>query len=535
MTKYSLPRRAQLAGIVLTLGLGYTGVLRAAEQIDFPEPLPPPPELLENAGATPGLPDPVAEALRPVAVLADSPETSLNATYSEPEVVIYNTTFDPGPGMSQGDTALVRRGPPPSPESGTNPDYFELPAGDASIPGVLLPELADDPGQVVASPTGFRQPDTFFALAKGSEGAALEARERRDDSTYYSQLEKSRQAYLDIIGMADAGGEAREEAWYGVARCEYRLGNWWRSFEALERSFPREFLPAEVERRLQLEMFVAERLWRYGNSPITEARVAGRGLDGYQAAARVYAAVVHNAPIGAEAPLALLRQGDAAGFRSDWEDAARHYRRLIEYYPDSEESLQARSSLAETIYRREWPTGLPEAARNDANLVMEDVEGHTESLSPEARERRERAVAVANQRERELKLRQAKDYLRLVRLRKSREGAVFILRDVVALYPGTEEATEAGEILLSLGETLPEELSGERSPFTTATATTTTSVAPAGTTTLTATPEGDVLWDGSNYSPPAALVTLGEGDYSLLPPSPSRETIYQSPILEQVE
>ncbi|MDR1613287.1 MAG: tetratricopeptide repeat protein, partial [Planctomycetota bacterium] len=244
---------------------------------------------------------------------------------------------------------------------------------------------------------------------------------------------------------------AREEAWYGVARCEYRRRNWWRAFDALERSFPKSFVPDEVAGRVRLEMFIGERLWRVGDNPAPEAVAEGRQLSGYQAAAKVYAAVLFNQPNANDAPLALLRRGDAAALYHDYEEAAKHYRQLIAYYPDSEHALRARSSLAEAIYRREWPTGFPEAARDDALSVMADVERARGALSDEAAIRRERAVAVANDLEAETKLRHAKEYLSGMRLRKSREGAIFLLKDVVARYPDAPQAGEAREMLLALG------------------------------------------------------------------------------------
>ncbi len=416
------------------------------------------------------------------------------------------------------------------------PDYFNLPLSEDAIPGVLIPELEDgysyaggvvdldpNPAPAPAAParpaaTGMtaKQLEPIFALAKGSEGAALETRQNQNDSAYYDQLAKARDAYMNIVAMADAGNEAREEAWYGVARCEYRLGNWWKSFQALERSFPEEFSPAEVAGRMKLESFIGERLWRYARTPVPDAvDGAGTQLDGYQAAAKVYQAIVFNNPSHEDVALALLRQGDAASVHEDWEEAAKYYRQVVEYYADSEQAMQARSSLAEAIYRQEWPTGFPEAARRDVQQIMEDVERADASLSPEAADRRRRAVEIANDRDAEMKLRHAKEYLNSVKLRKSREGAIFMLKDIVTLYPDTKQAAEAAEMLVAMGETAPTQPRQDYSPFS--------PNAAAGNE------ENAGAAPASEQEPYVTLEVPGEEDIPsfVMPESPTRETVYE--------
>jgi tetratricopeptide (TPR) repeat protein len=266
--------------------------------------------------------------------------------------------------------------------------------------------------------------------------------------------------------MADAGNEAREDAWYGLARCEYRRGNWWKAFDALERSFPRKFDRSEVAGRIRLEMFIGEHLWRLGEARIPDTSSNGELLTGYRAASLVYAAAIFNQPIAADAPLALLRRGDAAAMDRDWEAAEKFYRQVVEYYPESEPAMQARSSLAEMVMRR-YSLELPEAARNDLGSIMDDVERADAGLSGAAEERRRRAVAVANDMEAETKLRHAKEYLKNVRVRKSRDAAVFLLGDLVSHFPGTIQAGEAADILRGMGIEPPMTLSdGDRFPIT---------------------------------------------------------------------
>ncbi len=363
------------------------------------------------------------------------------------------------------------------PASAMPPEYFNLPfIDDAPIPGVLLPDLDPDfvdPGAPAYSGKRYIQPgmnprqlEPFFELAKGFEKRALDFKKINNDAAYRDSLARAVDGYMEIIAMADASNEAREEAWYGVARCEYRRENYWKAFDALERSFPEQFQREEVAGRIRLEMFIGERLWRMGNSPAPDSRKNGDPMTGYQAASRVYAAALFNQPNAADAPLAMLRRGDAMAMEENWEEAAKFYRSVVEYYPDSEPAMQARSSLTEAVYRQEWPAGFPEAARSDVARVMDDVERNDRALSGPAEERRRRAVALANDMEAENLLRTAKNYMSQIRVRKSRDAAVFQLGEIVSNYPETAQAAEAAELLRGMGIEPPMRLSdGDRFPI----------------------------------------------------------------------
>ena len=544
--KEIIPMRPIFAILLFVVSLPLA-TLAAADLDDYPEPLPPPPELLNEAARIAEDAAAISPSVNPYAprivyTAPDAVDPALAAQMAPPpELLVPEPTPLPGgtvriPVEGGG---YVSRGFVVSPPSTTMPaDYFDLPMNENAIPGVLLPEMdipaassrparRGAPAAPVKTGMTMKQLDPFFALAKGSEGAALNARSNGDNAAYYDQLGKARAAYQEIVSMADAGSEAREEAWYGIARCDYRLGNWWKAFEALERSFPEEYQAGEVAGRMKLETYIGERLWRFGASPAPDVVVDGVNLDGYRAAAQVYAAVMFNQPTNDDAPLALLRQGDAASFHNEWDEAARHYRTLIEYYPDSEQAMQARASLAESIYRQDWPTGMPEAARRDVQGIMEDVDRADTTLSIEAADRRRKAVGVANERDAEIKLRHAKEYLKSVRGRKSRDGAVFLLKDVVSLYPETSQAAEAADILASLGVESPlPATGGVQYPF--------------GQPTSEYDATGSLAEDifGGGYVtldvPSAADIPSFGG----LPNSPTRETVYESwpdPLTAPVE
>ncbi len=452
----------------------------------IPEPLPPPQELLDGAPHYPPQTSPGGN-------YSPAPGFNPAANYSPPPVYqqpigqqpIFNAPT-PAPAVSYGGPGpQTNYSPAPSPGragftvsppmASMPDDYFNLPLLDEGIPGVLMPELDEDfydpglaasvPGAVIVSSpdssrplarrpqTGLnqRQLDPFFDYAKNYEKEALVAKKVNNEAAYQDNLKKSVDAYMEIIAMADAVGEAREEAWYGVARCEYRRENWWKAFDALERSFPKDFNKTEVDSRIKLEMFIGERLWRLGYAPVAGAEKDGQPQNGYQAAARVYAAAIFNQPVSKDAPLALLRRGDAAAMDGDWKEAAKFYRSVVQYYPDSEPAMQARSSLAEAVYRQDWPAGLPEAARTDLSNIMQEVEKPEKQLSPAAEERRQRAVTLANDLDAAQKLSQAKDYLKNIRRKKSRDAAVFLLGEIVSHFPTTMQAQEAALMLQDMG------------------------------------------------------------------------------------
>ena len=544
---HNLRKTRRGAAAVLSIAIGSFACSAEAAEAGQAAPLPPPPELLDGGYYDPTAthleslpawePEEKRQALEPPVTIVPDPAVPWSEPAAHDSSAYAPTTYIPPANAQPIDATAATIAAAPirvqqplarmhiSPPSAFMPaDYFNLPMVEDGIPGVILPELDDafrDAGQP-AAPVGrpaivglsIRQLEPYFALAKGTEGAALDAAKRNEDEVYKDQLRKSVDAYRAIVDMADAGTEAREEAWYGIARCEYRLGNWWQSFEALERSFPKRFERQEVEGRIKLEMFIGERLWRLGEETIPDAvSKDGQLLNGYQSASQVYARAVYNQPAASDAPVALLRRGDAAAMEQNWEEAAKFYRQVVEYYPESESAQLARASLAETIYKR-YPKELPEAGRDDLGNIMDDVERARNNLSEEAAERRQRVVAMANEREAEPKLRQAKEYLKSMRLKKSRDAAVFLLGDIVSFYPNTPQAMEAAEILRGMGIEPPMVLSdGDKFPIT------------SGASGRELAAEGEDPGFGGGSVQLEGQNDIGSG---LLPPSPTRETVYES-------
>lgn len=411
-----------LRRIVLTLFLAVGSWAAAGE--DFPEPeiLPPPVEALSASAGS-------ASASVPVAT-----GTSIPAIPPMASTPIMTTAVSPPRELDIPGVLL----PEPAANESVHAEAVVTPI--ESPPAIARPRV----------PTGMtvRQLEPLFMLAKGSESAALEAKKSDDDVAYRDQLSKGVKAYMDIVNQADAGNEAREEAWYGVARCEYRLGNWWRTFEALERSYPKEYSKPDVESRVKLEMFAADRLYSLREAIAPDAVDEDKPLSGYMAAAKVYAAVAFNQPRNAQAPRAVLRGGDIAAFYGKWDEAERFYRQVVKNYGDTDEAMQARASLMEVLYRRDWPSGFPEEGRRDIRLMRDDLERAGSNNSELTKERLRRANSAGAEYEAEIKLNNAIDYMRSVRAgKKAQQAALFLLNDVIDKYPNTKAAADARRIL----------------------------------------------------------------------------------------
>ena len=515
-SKQNNKRSAKALAVLAGMMLATSANVRAAT----PEPLPPPPELLDGQGyaidvstqpprasyhvANPqnaynnyGQPKPVLDEYDPYAAPPQLPPLPApGQQQAQPPRQNFSPVphnYSPAPFAAPELTAPPMATLPPNPPSPQTPrgafqmsppaafmpdDYFNLPmVGEQQIPGVVLPELDPnfvDPGQAAYAGRRYitpgmssRQLEPFFELAKGFEKAALDAKQHNDAFLYKENLGKAVGGYMEIIAMADATSEAREEAWYGVARCEYRRENWWKAFDALERSFPEKYDRNEVLGRIKLEMYIGERMWRMGRQSVPDSRKNEALMTGYQAAARVYTAALFNQPNAADAPLAMLRRGDAAAMENDWPEAAKFYRSVVQYYPESEAAMQARSSLTEAVFRQEWQAGMPEEGLQDLDMHMGNVERNKELLSPPAEERRQRAVTLANSQKAEEMLRTAKSYMSQIRVKKSRDAAVFQLGEIVSHYPNTPQAREASELLRGMGIEPPMVLSdGSRYPLT---------------------------------------------------------------------
>lgn len=489
-TDHAGKRPAKTLALLSTILFAACPCLEGAEA----RPLPPPPELLNTQGYAIDAPAPRPNAAPNVYQQPRSPtfspeEMERTLAPSQPYQVAGNPNSAPSAPYSpavppQTPNQFAQGQPRPrvtiSPPARNMPDdYFNLPLVEEGIPGVIMPEFDEDfvdPGMAqvrgrrrITQGLSLDQLQPYFDQAKGSERAALEAKKYGDSFLYRKNLDRAVEQYAKVIAMADATTEAREEAWYGMARCEYRRENWWRAFDALERSFPSKYDREEVAGRIRLEMFIGERLWRMGHAPVPDARKDGTTMPGYQAASRVYTAALLNNPGAKDAPLALLRRGDAAAMEEDWQEAAKFYRSVVQHYPESEPAMQARSSLTEAIYRQypEETVPVPEPGREEQFKSMVEVETAERKLSKEAEERRQRAVALGNQDEASTKLRQAKEYMSNVRVKKSRDAAVFLLGQVVSFYPNTPQAQEASELLLGMGIDPPMTVSdGTRFPQT---------------------------------------------------------------------
>lgn len=244
-----------------------------------------------------------------------------------------------------------------------------------------------------------------------------------------------------------ATGEVAEEAWFGVARCEFRLGNPWRAYLAAEQSFPHHYDARRVSERIGLQIDLAKALQAQGMTPVDTGEEEEKKTAGFEAASRIYERIVYNDPQHPFAPEALLRAGDCHKEMGNYDQAEFRYRQLLTHYERSEEVRLARPSLAEVLTRKHRASN-PDAVRSEMTDLLPPQE--LDAQMPEAvRERTEAAFAVRNETEAESLYEKAKYYASAGGQR-SRDAAIFLCEDILKRYPQTPSATEAQALLESL-------------------------------------------------------------------------------------
>lgn len=252
-------------------------------------------------------------------------------------------------------------------------------------------------------------------------------------------------------------GRAKDEAYLGLARCEEKQGNLWKAFLAVESSFPTKdellALPndrrgAELERRLKIEMRLAAALAELGSAPAPDATARdGKPLNGYAAAAEVYHAIVYNNPRTAYARQALVRRGDCLRRNRDYDAAEKSYRLLINSFPGTPEVAEANIALAALLAEKTSGNG---GIRGDAERETDAIfnaAATVPDMKPELKEKLEAAKGAVDENKAQALLQSVKNYYLKRGGRRERESAVFLLSDIIARYPRTDAAREAGEIL----------------------------------------------------------------------------------------
>lgn len=247
-------------------------------------------------------------------------------------------------------------------------------------------------------------------------------------------------------------GDAKDEAFLGLARCEEKQENFWLAFLAIESSFPERDallnLPAEERAkalllRVNLQWQIAGELEKIGTEIVADAvDKKNKKLNGFSAAAEIYHAIIYNHPKSDVARSAFIRRGFCLRQIGDFTEAEKTYRMLINTFPDAPEVAEAKIGLAALLAEKTHEKG---GLRGREQSETTDIVRNAKTLTdkrPELQEQVEYAQTAIEENEAAALLQQAKEYLKRGG-RKSNSAAIFLLEDIYKRYPNTAAANEA--------------------------------------------------------------------------------------------
>lgn len=268
------------------------------------------------------------------------------------------------------------------------------------------------------------------------------------------KLEDAKAIYRMAIHNGATGYEL-EEAYMGLARCEYRQSNYWAAFSAIENSFPKSFDNAAVELRIKMELDLAGRLARTGDREATGApfkkdangQMLPDRISGLEAAAEIYKAVTYNDPKGPYAPRGLLMSARCYKEIGRYLEAEIEYRHLVETFPNSKESQKAQAELVEVLAKKSESADKGLEGEVQDEVLSRMLQARTVAKdSPELKESVDRAKDAIAETQSKAMLEKADFYIQRGN-KKSREAAKFVLEDIIKKYPQTEAAKSAVEKL----------------------------------------------------------------------------------------
>lgn len=243
-----------------------------------------------------------------------------------------------------------------------------------------------------------------------------------------------------------ASGAAREEAYLGLARCEYRLGNYWRSFQAVQSSLPDQFDARALQLRSRMEMDLASILEQLAQKPVKGSKGKDdKELSGYQAAAIIYEAVIYNDPKSDFARKALQRQALCYQNSGDLNEAEKSYYKLVNTFPRSQEALQAQPEMVKLLALKSKGEGGLRGKKYD-EAIDRIRQSKTISGGKNFQEKVKQAEQAVQENAAETKFNEAM-YYRKRGGRQAQASAEFLLRDIIRRYPQTKAGKQAQELV----------------------------------------------------------------------------------------
>lgn len=256
---------------------------------------------------------------------------------------------------------------------------------------------------------------------------------------------------MSIYRMAlhnGAKGRASDEAYLGLARCEYARGDYWQAFRAVESSYPQEFDRAELDLRSRMELELGKLLMQRAGQPVAGALDKdGKTLNGYQTAEIVFESVVYNDPKSVLAPQALRHKAQCQKELRRYEDAKKSYYMLTNSYPFSPEKAQASLELIELMALMTKDTGgIKPADQERVVNILRSNKASSNNADPAFREKITQAETAVKENQATARLGEAKFYLKRGG-DKANAAAKFMLEDILRHYPDAAAAKEAQELL----------------------------------------------------------------------------------------
>ena len=255
-----------------------------------------------------------------------------------------------------------------------------------------------------------------------------------------------------------AKGYELEEAYLGLARCEFRQGHYWAAFSALENSFPKQFDQDGVALRIKMELDLAGRLAKMGDREATGApfkkdsngNMLPDRISCLEAAAQIYKTVTYNDPKGPYAPRGLLMSARCYKEIGEFKASEDEYRHLVETFPNSKETVKAQAELIEVLAKKSKSAdeGLEGKVQDEVLNRMVQAKAVAKD-SPELERSLENAQAAVDDTQSLAMLEKADFYIKRGN-KKSIDAAKFLLNDIVKRFPKTEAATKAAEKLEKL-------------------------------------------------------------------------------------
>ncbi|MFH0910315.1 MAG: hypothetical protein V1918_02215 [Planctomycetota bacterium] len=260
--------------------------------------------------------------------------------------------------------------------------------------------------------------------------------------------EKALKEYDAFLGRPE-NGDLALAAHFGRGKALRSLGRLLEAFEEMEQSFPPMPNTQEIEARCAIEMEIGKQWLALGAKPVSPGGSdPEKNESGYQAASRVFQAVVYNDPQGALAPEAILGLGDAELGLSHFERAENTYLRLVRDYARSPWSDVARVRAARSMALRHPKEGMQSSLLLGAEELLSAVGATPWAYAPAAAEVEE-TRKLLNEGRADEDLARAEFYLKGPNERAKNAGA-YLLRAIQERYAGTPAATKARERLRAL-------------------------------------------------------------------------------------